>query len=109
MGKSWAFCLVLHYGRTFEINDIAVDPQYQGRGIASQLLECCKSDIKEPGIVGLHLIIGTGNFLPEFQDRSEVLGFYEHDKLIGFTLILINEAALMDIITVLHRHTPEFD
>ncbi|MBQ6521967.1 MAG: GNAT family N-acetyltransferase, partial [Atopobiaceae bacterium] len=26
--------MLFHYGRTFEINDLAVDPAYQGRGIA---------------------------------------------------------------------------
>lgn len=30
--------MLFHYGRTFEINDLAVEPAYQGRGIARQLL-----------------------------------------------------------------------
>ena len=41
--------MLFHYGRTFEINDLAVDPAYQGRGIAKTLLEKCKADMKERG------------------------------------------------------------
>ena len=42
--------MLFHYGRTFEINDLAVDPIYQGRGIAKELMERMLSDIKEKGI-----------------------------------------------------------
>ena len=31
--------MLFHYGRTFDINDLAVDPEYQRRGIAKELLE----------------------------------------------------------------------
>ena len=48
--------MLFHYGRTFEINDLAVDPIYQGRGIAKELMERMLSDIKEKGMVGVHLI-----------------------------------------------------
>ena len=30
--------MLFHYGRTFEINDLAVDPEYQRRGIVQELL-----------------------------------------------------------------------
>ena len=30
--------MLFHYGRTFEINDLVVDPEYQRRGIAQELL-----------------------------------------------------------------------
>ena len=39
--------MLFHYGRTFEINDLAVDPAYQGRGIGKALLERCLSDLKK--------------------------------------------------------------
>ena len=72
--------MLFHYGRTFEINDLAVDPAYQGRGIASALLERCKADMKARGIVGLHLITSAGGFLPGFYERH---GFgREHEVIL---------------------------
>ena len=72
--------MLFHYGRTFEINDLAVDPAYQGRGIASALLERCKADMKEHGIVGLHLITSADGFLPGFYERH---GFgREHEVIL---------------------------
>ena len=64
--------MLFHYGRTFEINDLAVDPAYQGRGIARQLVERCKCDMAEQGIVGIHLITSAAGYLPGFYER---LGF----------------------------------
>ena len=64
--------MLFHYGRTFEINDLAVDPAYQGRGIASALLERCKADMKARGIVGLHLITSADGFRPGFYERHGV-------------------------------------
>ena len=72
--------MLFHYGRTFEINDLAVDPDYQGRGIASALLERCKADMKARGIVGLHLITSADGFLPAFYERH---GFgREHEVIL---------------------------
>ena len=61
--------MLFHYGRTFEINDLAVDPAYQGNGIAKVLLEQCIADMKAQGIVGIHLITANEGFLPDFYDR----------------------------------------
>ena len=72
--------MLFHYGRTFEINDLAVDPAYQGRGIASALLERCKADMKARGIVGLYLITSADGFLPGFYERH---GFgREHEVIL---------------------------
>ena len=71
--------MLFHYGRTFEINDLAVDPAYQGRGIAKQLVERCKRDMVEQGIVGIHLITSADGFLPEFYER---LGFGRETEVI---------------------------
>ena len=60
--------MLFHYGRTFEINDLAVDPAYQKRGIATELLERCIADVKDQGMVGVHLITAGEGVL---------LGFYE--------------------------------
>jgi len=61
--------MLFHYGRTFEINDLAVDPAYQGKGIAKTLLDRCIEDMKERGIVGIHLITANEGFLPDFYER----------------------------------------
>ena len=61
--------MLFHYGRTFEINDLAVDPAYQGKGIAKVLLEQCIADMKAQGIVGIHLITANEGFLPDFYER----------------------------------------
>ena len=61
--------MLFHYGRTFEINDLAVDPAYQGKGIAKMLLEQRIADMKAQGIVGIHLITANEGFLPDFYER----------------------------------------
>ena len=71
--------MLFHYGRTFEINDLAVDPKFQGTGIAKKLLEQPKADMKARGIVGLHLITSAGGFLPDFYARH---GFEQENRVI---------------------------
>ena len=61
--------MLFHYGRTFEINDLAVDPAYQRRGIASRLLERMLTDLEGMGIVGVHLLTAPEGVLPEFYAR----------------------------------------
>jgi ribosomal protein S18 acetylase RimI-like enzyme len=71
--------MLFHYGRTFEINDLAVDPDYQRRGIAKELLEKCLADIKEQGMVGVHLITAAEGVLPEFYTKY---GFKKETEVI---------------------------
>ncbi|MBR3534668.1 MAG: GNAT family N-acetyltransferase [Oscillospiraceae bacterium] len=71
--------MLFHYGRTFEINDLAVDPEYQRRGIAKELLEKCLADIKAQGIVGVHLITAGEGVLPDFYAKY---GFKKEDDII---------------------------
>ncbi len=71
--------MLFHYGRTFEINDLAVDPHYQRRGIAKQLLTQCLSDLKGQGIVGVHLITAGEGVLPAFYEKY---GFKEEKEVI---------------------------
>ncbi len=71
--------MLFHYGRTFEINDLAVDPQYQRRGIAKRLLEQCLEDIKEKGMVGVHLITASEGVLPSFYEKY---GFKKESRVI---------------------------
>ena len=71
--------MLFHYGRTFEINDLAVDPAFQGEGIAKLLLDRCIADMRERGIVGIHLITANEGFLPEFYERH---GFSREEEVI---------------------------
>ena len=71
--------MLFHYGRTFEINDLAVDPEYQRRGIAKELLEKCLADIKAQGMVGVHLITAGEGVLPEFYAKY---GFKKETEVI---------------------------
>ena len=71
--------MLFHYGRTFEINDLAVDPAYQRRGVAKLLMESCLADIKAQGMVGVHLITAGEGVLPEFYERY---GFKKEKEVI---------------------------
>ncbi len=71
--------MLFHYGRTFEINDLAVDPSYQKRGVAKKLMKVLLSDLKKQGIVGVHLITAADAFLPEFYAR---FGFQKETRVI---------------------------
>lgn len=71
--------MLFHYGRTFEINDLAVDPEFQRRGIAKELLEKCLADIKAQGMVGVHLITAGEGVLPEFYAKY---GFKKETEVI---------------------------
>ncbi len=71
--------MLFHYGRTFEINDLAVDPAYQCRGIGKALLERCLSDLKKQGIVGVHLITAGEGALPDFYEKY---GFKKENEVI---------------------------
>jgi ribosomal protein S18 acetylase RimI-like enzyme len=51
--------MLFSWGRSFEINDLAVLPEYQGKGIGTKLLERCLSDMKERGIKMVNLITST--------------------------------------------------
>ncbi len=61
--------MMFHYGRTFEINDLAVDPSYQRRGIAKQLMDRLLTDIEKMGRAGVHLITAAEGNLPKFYER----------------------------------------
>ncbi len=71
--------MLFHYGRTFEINDLAVDPSYQKKGIAKKLMEVLLSDLEKQDIVGVHLITAAEAFLPEFYER---FGFQVEKRVI---------------------------
>lgn len=61
--------MLFHYGRTFEINDLAVAPEYQRMGIATSLMERCLMEMKARGMVAVHLITAADGVLPGFYGR----------------------------------------
>lgn len=71
--------MLFHYGRTFEINDLAVDPAWQRRGIAKALMDRCLADLKARGIVAVHLITAGEGVLPAFYERC---GFQKEHEVI---------------------------
>ena len=71
--------MLFHYGRTFEINDLAVDPAYQRQGIATALMEKCIDDVKSQGMVGINLITAGEGALPAFYGQY---GFKKEERVI---------------------------
>ena len=71
--------MLFHYGRTFEIHDLVVAPEYQRHGIASALLEKCLADVKVMGMAGVHLITAAEGVLPEFYER---FGFKKESEVV---------------------------
>ncbi len=71
--------MLFHYGRTFEINDLAVHPDYQKRGIAKMLMDRLLKDVKEQGIVGVNLITAGEGILPKFYEK---FGFKKETEVI---------------------------
>lgn len=70
--------MLFHYGRTFEINDVAVDPRYQGQGIASLLMDKAMDDLKRMDIVGVHLITASDGWLKDFYAKY---GFQKEERV----------------------------
>ena len=70
--------MLFHYGRTFEINDVAVDPRYQGQGIASLLMDKAMEDLKRMDIVGVHLITASDGWLKDFYAKY---GFQKEERV----------------------------
>ena len=71
--------MLFHWGRMFEINDLAVHPDYQGQGIATKLLEACLEEMKKRGIKGVNLITQGDGFLSKFYEKH---GFKKESEVI---------------------------
>ncbi len=71
--------MLFHYGRVFEINDLAVLPDYQRKGIATKLLGRCLAEMRERGIKGVNLITVNEGMLPGFYRKH---GFEREDGVI---------------------------
>ena len=71
--------MLFHYGRMFEINDLAVMPKYQGKGIATKLMERIIEESKNKGIKGINLITAKAGYLQDFYGK---FGFAKEDKVV---------------------------
>lgn len=71
--------MLFHYGRTFEINDLAVDPAEQHQGIGTKLLNRFLADLKAQGIKAVHLITAGEGGLPLFYKKY---GFTKESEVI---------------------------
>ena len=71
--------MLFHWGRMFEINDLAVHPDYQRQGIATKLLEACLEEMKKRGIKGVNLITQGDGFLEKFYESH---GFKKETEVI---------------------------
>lgn len=70
--------MLFHYGRTFEINDLAVTPEFQGRGIGKKLLEGLMAQLRKKEIKAVHLITAAEGDLPAFYARH---GFSQEHRV----------------------------
>jgi len=70
--------MLFHYGRTFEVNDLAVSPAYQRQGIANELMQTLMAEMKDRGIIALHLITASEGVLPRFYEK---LGFTKETRV----------------------------
>lgn len=61
--------MLFHYGRTFEINDLAVAPCCHHQGIATRLMKRLLADMDAQGIKAVHLITSAGGVLPGFYQK----------------------------------------
>ena len=71
--------MLFHYGRTFQINDLAVAQVFQGRGIGKKLLEALLAQLRKKDMRAVHLITAAEGDLPEFYKRH---GFDEEHRVI---------------------------
>lgn len=79
--------MLFHYGRTFEINDLAVAPEYQGHGIAKLLMDRAMDDLKKQGVVGVHLITASEGWLKDFYGKY---GFQKEERVILMGMDLVH-------------------
>lgn len=71
--------MLFHSGRTFEIHDLVVDPNYQKFGTGSRLLQQCLTDIQDMGMVGVYLVTAAEGALPRFYEKY---GFSKEQSVI---------------------------
>ncbi|MCR5833069.1 MAG: GNAT family N-acetyltransferase [Selenomonadaceae bacterium] len=65
-------------GRTFMMQALAVDPEYQRQGIAKKLVTQCLADVKAMGMINSYLITANNDILPKFYSQ---FGFKPDEKI----------------------------
>lgn len=70
---------LFHYGRSFYIHDLAVDPMYQCNGIGRNLMEQIMADLREQGIAEVQIAMTDVGILPKF---CEELGFKQVTEVV---------------------------
>ncbi len=71
--------MMFHYGRSFDLNDLAVHPDYQRQGLAKKLLDQLLLDLKEMKMSDVHLITAGEGVLPVFYEKY---GFTKENEVI---------------------------
>ncbi|MCR5394275.1 MAG: GNAT family N-acetyltransferase [Bacteroidales bacterium] len=71
--------MMFHYGRTFEVNDLAVARAYQHQGIGTRLLKQLLADVQAQGMCGVHLITAAEGVLPQYYEQ---FGFKRETEVI---------------------------
>lgn len=76
--------MVVGDGATFAyLKDIMVDPEWQGRGIGTRIVDALVAILRRPGADGMLVTLFTGQHLAEFYEK---FGFVGPEKLYGMSL-----------------------
>ncbi len=95
MGFILGSTMLFHYGKVFEVNDLAVLPDYQRKGIATELLERCLADMEERGIKGINLITANEGMLPGFYGKHGFEYFQTLMKPMASVIVSVARGAVV--------------
>ena len=71
--------MLLDFGRIYEIGDLAVAPEWQGRGIGTALLKRALEELPRQGAASISLVTARDGKLPKFYEH---FGFKEETRLV---------------------------
>lgn len=79
VGYLGAASILLDFGRLYEINDVAVDPNMHRQGIGTAMVEQAVADLKQRGVGDISLITFPTGHLPKFYEKC---GFKKENRLL---------------------------